>query len=143
MWDFEHQYVTAAAAEDIWRLYADPSGWPSWDDGIEEVVLDGPFVAGAAGTLRPTGQPALPFRLVEVSPYASFTDETELPGAILRFRHRLDRMPDGGTRITHRVEFEGPAGDGIGSAMGPELAAGIPASVTALAAQALAAGTTR
>lgn len=138
MWQFEHQYITTAPAPAIWRLWADPSRWPSWDEGIEEVVLHGPFVAGTSGTLRPTGQSALPFQLVDVSPDVSFTDETELPGAIIRFRHLLEPLADGGTRITHQIEIEGPDGDEIGAAMGPEMAAGIPATVAALAAHALA-----
>ncbi len=137
MWEFEHTIETNASTEAVWNLYSDVSTWPSWDEGIEAVTLQGPFEPGTEGVLTPAGQGPLPFRMVEATPGRGFVDETEVQGAVLRFIHRLFPLDGGGTRITHRVEIDGPGADDMGPQMGPQITAGIPQTMESLAGHAL------
>lgn len=43
MWRFEHTEETTATREALWERYADPPGWPEWDQETAEVTLDGAF----------------------------------------------------------------------------------------------------
>lgn len=131
------QHRARASAEAIWRLYRDVSTWPSWDPGIEAVELHGPFEPGAEGALTPAGQEPLSFRMIEVTPERGFVDETAVAGAVLRFIHRLLPLDGGGTRITHRVEIDGPAAGEVGPQAGPQITAGIPETMESLARHAL------
>jgi hypothetical protein len=139
MYEFEYSVETAATPASIYRLYSDVAAWPSWDEGLTHVEVNGPSVAGATGMLTPAGQAALPFTVVEAVENEGFIDETEIPGAaMLRFEHRLTPIGGGGTRITHRVVIDGPAADQLG----PMVTADVPAAVTSLAEHALASEST-
>ena len=137
MWTTEHSMETTASAETVYALYADVAAWPGWDESVELAELDGPFVAGSAGRMRPAGVETLPFTLLWAEPGRGFTDETPFMGHVLRFVHLLEPAADGGTRITHRVEIEGPAA----AEMGPNVASDLPDAMAALVAAAERAGT--
>ena len=129
MFTFEHTVETTAGVDAIWPLYADAAAWLRWDHGLAAVELDGPFVEGATGRITPVGMDTLPFILTWVEPGRGFADETPAMGHVLRFHHALESLPDGGTRITHRVEIEGPAAD----EMGPNVVGDTPEAMAALA----------
>jgi uncharacterized protein YndB with AHSA1/START domain len=129
---FQHVVDTDASPEALWRLYSDVATWPSWDDAVERVSLDGPFQPGAAGTFKLRGQDALDFRLLEVDPRRGFTDETAIPGGVVRFRHTIEPLAGGGARIEHAVEIEGPPA--LAEQIGAKLTAGVPRTMTRLAA---------
>ncbi|WKX19648.1 MULTISPECIES: SRPBCC family protein [unclassified Streptomyces] len=135
MWEYEHSIEVAdVTPAQVWARYSDTATWPEWDKGIVSVTLDGPFVAGTTGTMRPEGQEPLPFTLTEAVPDQGFTDETVIPDAVtLRFVHRLAALPGGGTRITHRLEIEGPAAAGMGPELGPQITEDFPDAMQALA----------
>lgn len=134
MWEFEHSVEADVTPAQVWARYADVASWPEWDTGIVEVTLDGPFVAGTTGTMTPEGQGPLPFTLTETVPEAGFTDETVIPDAVtLRFVHRLAGLPGGRTRITHRLEIEGPAAATMGPELGPQITEDFPEAMEALA----------
>ena len=140
MYEFEHSVDVAATPAQIWARYTDVATWTEWDEGLEKVTLDGPFTVGSTGALTPSGQDALPFTLVQAVENEGFSDETEIPGqVVLRFVHRLVELPEGGTRVTHRLEIEGPAADEIGPHLGPEISSGFPQTIATLGA--VAAGT--
>jgi hypothetical protein len=110
------------------------ASWTEWDEGIEKVTLDGPFTVGATGTMTPVEQDPLPFTITEAVPEQGFTDETVIPDAVtLRFVHRLAALPGGGTRITHRLEIDGPAAGRMGPELGPQITEDFPDAVRALA----------
>ena len=129
---FEHTVDTPARPRALWRLYSDVATWPSWDDAVERVTLDGPFEPGAVGTFKLRGQDPLAFRLLEVDPQRGFMDETSIPGGVVRFRHSIDPLSDGQTRITHAVEIEAPAP--IAEQIGAKITAGVPETMARLAA---------
>lgn len=137
MWAYEHSTVVDASIGAIWRLYTDSKSWPQWDEGIEDIRLDGPFVAGTTGTLTAKGQAPLPFTLHDVVENESFTDQAQVGTLTIRFIHRLTPVP-GGTRITHRVELDGVDVEDMGLRIGPKIVADIPASIANLGKLALA-----
>lgn len=137
-WDYAPTIDTTAQPEAVWRLYTDVTSWPSWKTGIRQVVLNGPFAAGTTGTLTPVDRPGMPFRLTDVRPNEGYVSETELvPGCLLRMEHALDRLDDGGTRITHRAIVPRAALDAFGLEFGPALYDGMRESLTALSSAAL------
>lgn len=135
MLEFEHTVDVAATPAQIWARYTDVSTWTEWDEGLSEVTLDGPFAVGGKGTLTPVGQDPLPYTLIAVVENEGFSDETEIPGQfVLRFIHRLAALPGGGTRVTHRLEIEGPAAEQVGPHLGPEISGGFPQTIATLGA---------
>jgi len=127
---FAHVVVTRATPEALWGLYADPSTWPAWDPDAELVTLDGPFATGSTGTMKFTGQDPLSYVLEDVDPHRSFTDVTSVPGATIRFGHRIEPT-DEGTRVTHelRIDADEPFADELGTM----ISADIPDSMLRLA----------
>ncbi len=129
MYTFEHTVSTPASAEAVWALYADVAEWLRWDHGLEAIELDGGFEAGATGRITPAGMGELPFTLTRVAPGRGFDDETLAMGHVFRFIHVIEPLGEG-SRVTHRVEIEGPAAD----EMGPNVVADTPDAMLALAA---------
>ena len=126
LYEYEHSETSSAPAAAIWPLWADTARWPEWDAGVRSVVIDGPFAAGTSGTMTMDGMPPIPFTLTEVTEGRSFTDETRLPDAFLRFEHVLTDV-EGGTKITYRVTIDGPEG------FGPQVTEDTPDAMQALA----------
>ncbi len=135
-YEFSHSVETTASAAAVWALWSDVGRWTEWDAELESVELDGPFEVGSRGRMAIPGQPPIEFTLTEVRPLTSFTDETAVPGAVLRFVHRLEPLADGRLRVTHRVEASGPAATKIG----PFVTEDLPAAVDSLVALASSTG---
>ena len=132
MWMIQVSEDTRASAEQVWSLYADVAGWPKWDSELDACTLSGPFEAGTSGTLTPKGMTAIPFTLLHVDPQKSFSDETHLPGAVLKFHHTLEETPEG-TRITHTIHLIGPDYDRYAATIGKSIAAHLPPALKKLA----------
>ena len=64
--------------------------------------------------------------------------KTEFGGATLGFSHTLTRLPDGGTRIVHRLEIVGDQADAVGPEIGPIITEDFPEAMAALLAYAAA-----
>jgi uncharacterized glyoxalase superfamily protein PhnB len=120
--------LSTATPEQLWRALADVSRWSAWDEGVSHVALEGAFVTGARGVMSLHGQAPLDFVLTEVTPGVSFSNESRLGPVTVRFHHGLDAL-SGGTRVTHRVEVDGPGADGLLTTLAP----GVERAVTALA----------
>jgi hypothetical protein len=141
MWIDEHSQTTSAGIAEIFPLFSDVAGWPEWNEGVESVTLDGPFVAGTGGVMAIPGQEALSFRLIWVNPQQGFEDETEVPdaGVVVRVRHTVEPLPEGGSRITYRATIDGRSADDVGPQIGPGITADFPSVIAALAERAEAA----
>ena len=133
MWEYEHSAETTAPAEVLWRYWTDVLAWPSWNAGIEEIEIDGPFRVGAAFTMTPPGDDPVSMRLTEVVPGELFTDEMDAGDFAVRTVHRLTPAPEGRTRITYRTEITGPAAGQVGPELGPAITADFPDVLAALA----------
>jgi hypothetical protein len=132
MYAFEHSIETTAAPDAIWALYADVTSWLVWDPGLAAVEVDGPFAAGTTGRITPQGVDTVPFTITWAEPGRGFADETPAMGHVLRFTHEISALGDGGARVTHRVEIEGPAADELG----PNVTSDTPEAMARLVAMA-------
>ena len=134
MWPIEHTETTTATPQTVWSLWEDVPRWTEWDEGLDEISLDGPFAVGTPGKIKPTGGPRLPFTLIEVDAGTRrFTDETKLPLCRLRFAHALAATPDGRTAITITVSFHGLLRPLFQRVIGKDIAADLSAQTARLA----------
>jgi uncharacterized protein YndB with AHSA1/START domain len=137
-WTTEASAESGATAAEIWARYEDVPGWTRWDHELERVTLEGPFMAGARGTLKPKDGPVLPYELTRVERERGFSDRTPMPHRLLplaaiEFEHRLTPLASGGTRITHAVRIRGLLGPLVARMLGPKMVVGLPTAVDALA----------
>ncbi|WP_019884138.1 SRPBCC family protein [Streptomyces purpureus] len=133
MWEYERTEDVEVSRAVVWPWYSQVGLWARWDDEVHEVELDGPFAEGVAGRLTLKGQEPVPFRLTDVEEGVCFTTRTPVPGAELRFAHRLTDLPGGGTRITHQAAIEGPGAAGLVPVLAPSIEAGLPMALRSLA----------
>jgi hypothetical protein len=134
IWEYEHSIEGDVSRSALWGLYSDVTTWPEWDKGIERIRLDGEFIEGTSGVIKPMGQDQLPFRLTKVTVDGGFSDETEIPGAgvTIAFKHTLESVGEGRCRITHHVSIFGPGASSVAPAIGPDMARGIPDTMQSL-----------
>lgn len=130
--DVEHSAETKASPAAVWERYTDVENWSEWSAGVEEASVDGEFEAGTKGTLKPAGLPRSPFELTEVEPERGYVTQSRLPGTAMRLEHMLEPV-DGGTRITHRVTFDGRLSFFWSRVVGRFVKRDLPASVDRLA----------
>ena len=108
MADWEHSADSKAPAAAVWERYTDVENWSEWSPkGVERSSLDGEFEVGTGGMSKAPHLPQGKFELIAVEPEQRFASKSKLPGATLVFEHILEPR-DGGTRITHRVNLDGP-----------------------------------
>jgi hypothetical protein len=99
--------TSTASPSAFFAEWADMASWPEWNLDTEWVRLDGPFVEGATGTLKPKGGPKVPFVVARLVDNEEFTDVSRLIGAKLTFRHRV-AVDDGFTTVSVEVSMTGP-----------------------------------
>ena len=122
--------------------WADMATWPEWNTDTEWVRLDGPFVQGATGVLKPKGGPKVRFEVTVLEPGREFTDVSKLLGARLTFRHVVGRTAEGTTRVDVEVTLTGPLGAVWRAALAKGIRAALPDDMRRLAEAAAAAGGT-
>jgi Polyketide cyclase / dehydrase and lipid transport len=138
MWTSTHTVDSAATTGVIFDILRDVSRWPEWNAGVLRIDLDGSFATGTSGVMHMPDQAPLRFRLAWVADGRGFEDETEIPGAdvLVRVRHWLEPLANGGTRITYQASIEGPAANTLGPEIGPVVTADFPEVLAALVARA-------
>lgn len=102
----KHTVETTASPSTIWQIWQDVSNWNTWDHGIEFSTINGPFKAGATGTIKPKGGPLIHTRLTQVEPMKMFVDEAKLPLTRIIVSHSLTESK-GKTYVTHHIEMRG------------------------------------
>lgn len=102
------------------------------DAQAEFVTRDGPFTAGATGTMKFRGQEALGYTLTEVEPLRMFVDETPVGDLVVRVSHLLEPLPSGRLRITYAAEIDGPPE--AAAQVGPMITADFPDTIASLVA---------
>lgn len=119
--------TSSAPPAAFFAAWADMATWPEWNLDTEWVRLDGPFVTGATGTLKPKGGPKVPFTVARLTD-EEFVDVSRLLGARLTFAHRVDAQADR-TSVRVEVTIDGPLafawrrilGKGIAASAQPDL----------------------
>ena len=99
---------STAAAPAFFACWADVATWQEWNLDTEWVRLDGPFVEGTTGMLKPKAGPKVKFVIETLVPNREFVDVSMLPGARLTFRHVVTTRPAGGSTIDVAVTMDGP-----------------------------------
>src|SRR3954447_9077920 len=124
-----HASVTSSAPPAaFFAQWADMATWPEWNLDTEWVRLDGPFVEGATGELKPRGGPKVRFVVGRLVDGEEFTDVSTLLGARLTFRRLVDAEP-GRTTVSVEATLTGPLaplwrlvlGKGVRESMQPDL----------------------
>ncbi|ECU9164112.1 TPA: hypothetical protein G5T75_004903 [Salmonella enterica] len=108
-WTYSEQVTTLATPEQIWAMWQDASSWPCWDSELEWVRLEGEFVAGTVGLMKPASGPEVRFCLSDVVPLRSFSDVAQLPLTRLVFNHEYisPQESNGAAQIRHSVTMYG------------------------------------
>lgn len=99
--------TTPASPSAIFALWADINHWAEFDHGIEWARLEGPFVEGAAYTIRPNGGPSFKATIITITTNKRFIDVSHLYGAKLTFDHSL-AQGKGGTVVDVAMSLSGP-----------------------------------
>jgi len=99
--------MTDASPAKIWEYWSDVATWHTWDNGLHSADIEGEFVAGAKGWLKPADGPKTKLELIEVRENEFFHDITKLPLGKIDFYHTLERV-GGQTKITQQIEMTGP-----------------------------------
>jgi hypothetical protein len=114
---------TTASPEQVWRLWSDTSTWPRWNPDVVSVSLNGPFAAGATGTMRTKAGGQHAIRLASVQPGGGFALETApVPLSTFTFNCRIAPGSNGGSRISQAVSMRGPLGWLFSAMMGERIA---------------------
>ena len=143
MWIGEHSIETSARPEQVWRLWADVDGWPQWNGDIERIELHGSFAIGGRIMMTPPGQETIELRIADVVEPVLFVDEASLDDVVIRTTHRVQRVGYERSRVTYRMEIDGPAADTLGPQLGPAISADFPEVLAALVACAETRSTTQ
>jgi Polyketide cyclase / dehydrase and lipid transport len=104
---FEASTKINAPSATVFALYANVSGWPTWDTDVKSASLAGVFESGAKGMIVPNGGPKSEIIFTEVVKNKKFAAQCKLPLCTMRFEHELDETQGSGTHATHRVIFQG------------------------------------
>jgi hypothetical protein len=132
----EARITSAAAPSAFFARWADMATWPEWNADTEWVRLDGPFVTGSTGVLKPKGGPKTKFVIAKVSD-DEFTDVSRLVGARLTFRHLVAVVPEG-TEVRVAVSLTGPLAFLWNAILGKGIKESLQRDLEALAAVAVA-----
>jgi hypothetical protein len=126
MWDYEYSAEAEVTPNAVWTLWADPLGWHTWNEGVGEVELHGPFEAGTKFTMTPPGQDAIHMTITEVVPDKAWIDVCEVPGLVITTYHLIEDRGAGRTKVTYRTEITGEAAEHVGPELGPQICADFP-----------------
>ena len=105
-----------APIERVWEVLSDAEHWPEWTESVTWVrrLDDGPFRPGSRVKINQPRIPTVDWTVTELDPGRSFTWVSAGPGARTTARHRLEELPEGGTRAHLAVEMAGLVGALVG-----------------------------
>jgi hypothetical protein len=130
VWRVDYSAETTAAPNTIWGIFRDVPGWKTWNAGIADIAIDGPFAAGTWFTMQPPGEAPLRCKLVEVCDNACFVDETRVGDLVVTVAHNIESVSGGRTRITYAVEAKGPDAADVGAAVSADFPEVLAALIT-------------
>lgn len=128
---FEEKALINAPVDKLFSVYANVSGWSSWDTGVKLSSIDGQFSSGATGSLQPPSGPRAKITFTEVVPNRSFTVESKLPLCVMRFEHEITPLGNQ-VQVLHRVSFVGLLAPLFGRIVGSQIRKGLPRTLEGL-----------
>ena len=132
MWEYEYSAEAEVTPHAVWKLWADPLGWHTWNEGVGEVEVHGPFAVGTTFTMTPPGQDEILMTITEVTEDKAWVDVFEAPGLKVTTYHLIEDSGAGRTKVTYLCEITGAAGDEVGPRIGPDICADFPEVVDQL-----------
>lgn len=131
MWTTEHTADTALPRETVWAALRDLHRGALTYDGADTFEMKGPFAVGSTVLVTPVGQGTFESTIVDLVEPTTYADRTSFGDLTLMFRHTLVELEDG-TRVTHRLEIDGPSADEVGPELGPQISDDFDTSMAAL-----------
>lgn len=121
----ETTVTVGASPEAVWTLWMDVEARPRWHPRLEWARLDRPVALGARGAWKPAGTRPVEVVVTEIdAPRRLVLRGTHGPPVARgHYEHELEPLPDGGTRVTHRLRLTGPLARPIGRLLGRPLGA--------------------
>lgn len=123
IWKYSEEVSTEASASEIWAQWQDTATWPRWDKELEWVRLNGDFVKGTSGKMKPASGPEVEFILEEVIVNKFFSDSAKLPLTRLVFEHEYipSAHSGDGAKIRHTVTMTGILAPLFGRVIGSKI----------------------
>ena len=107
MWSKTYSITTnKVTREQMWKLFADVNGWPTWDSGVEYAQLNGSFEQGNHILLKPKGGPKIKIVLSEIIDEQLFITVSSFPLAKIYHEHLFEETSDG-LRISYTITVKG------------------------------------
>lgn len=122
---FSHTVTTDALPDAIWQIWTDVPNWHTWDRGLKSATLDGAFMIGAKGKIKPDKGPRSKFVITEIREGQSYTFKTRVPLGWLIIKRTLE-VRDGITSFTHDVAFTGILKKVLGNKLGKKYRSMLP-----------------
>jgi polyketide cyclase/dehydrase/lipid transport protein len=107
MKEFEHSIECQVGRDFAWKFWTNVDNWSAVDPAVEWAKLEGPFITGTIGRVKPRGADPNEWKLAEVEEGKRAVIEMALPGATVKFHWNFADMTGGGARITQKVTLEG------------------------------------
>lgn len=131
-----HEGHAHAAPESVYALFSDVATWPSWNAGVANIDIDGPFATGTTARMTFPDGSELPFTITWAEPGVGYEDLTVVPDAGVEVRVRHEARPDAeGTLITYRCDVFG-ASDEVCAEVGQQVSDDFDEVIAALGAAA-------
>jgi hypothetical protein len=128
---FEESTSILTTPSKVFSVYSAVSGWPTWDSEVEYASLDGEFILGAEGKIKPKGAPESKIKIIELTETKSFTIECNLPLCKMHFIHII--TPEGsGSRVKNLLEFTGLLAPLFGRLIGKSIYKTMPKTLAGL-----------
>lgn len=128
---FEESIDISAEPKAVFAVYQNVADWPRWDPETEAASLDGEFVKGATGTVKPKGAPITKIKIIELTQDQSFTIECTLPLCKMRFIHVM-KGTDSGTHLVNQLVFTGLLSPVFGRMFGKGISKSLPGSLAGI-----------
>ena len=106
-WTIESMRDAAVSAEDVFRLYADPSTWNRWGHNATWARADGPLVEGGTVDVRANYGKVYPCRIRHLVAGRLLELEARPPLLTVIQTYEVEPTPDG-AHVRHALELSGP-----------------------------------
>jgi hypothetical protein len=128
---FEDSITIDTTPEQVFLTYKDVANWPTWDPETVSASIDGDFVVGSTGKIKPGKEPETKITWVEVTPDKSFTVECKLPLCKMQFIHEMTAQ-NSRTVVVNKIELTGLLSSIFGLLIGSKLKQGVRLSLLGL-----------
>jgi len=128
MFQYENTAKGKVSIGKLWELYSDVRQWPKWDSDMQNVTLEGDFIAGTKGTMFMKEMPPLPFVLDEVKNGEAFVNSSTLGEITVAFGHFITNDGNDEYTLKHTVTITGPNEAQL-QGMGQKIVSSIPANM--------------